>query len=287
MRMTLEELLRQGEEILKAAGIEEAALDAWYLLEYICHMDKVYYLLHKKEIIEEKLQAAYEDVIRKRAERIPLQHITHEQEFMGYSFYVNENVLIPRQDTEILVERILSDQKRNAERESISVLDVCTGSGCIIISLAKEMPLKKAAAVDISKEALEVAKKNCEQLDVLVELKQSDLFEAVTEQYDVIVSNPPYIESREIEELMPEVKNHEPLLALDGKEDGLYFYRKIIEESTKYLKDNGSLYFEIGYNQGAAVKQMMDDAGFLDVKVEKDLAGLDRIVFGRFSMKNP
>lgn len=285
--MTLEELLRQGEDILKAAGIEEAALDAWYLLEDICHIDKVYYFLHKKENVEENVQSAYEDVIGKRAERIPLQHITHRQEFMGYSFYVNENVLIPRQDTEILVERILSDQKRNAEKEELSVLDVCTGSGCIIISLAKEMPLKKAAAVDISKEALEVAKKNCEQLDVLVELKQSDLFEAVTEQYDVIVSNPPYIESREIEELMPEVKDHEPLLALDGKEDGLYFYRKIIEESTKYLKDNGSLYFEIGYNQGAAVKQMMEEAGFLDVTVEKDLAGLDRIAFGRFFMKNP
>ena len=279
--MTLEELLKQGEKDLQAAGIEEADLDSWYLLEYVFDIDKVYYLLHKKEEIEVHKKNAYEDVIKKRARRIPLQHITNRQEFMGHSFYVNENVLIPRQDTEILVECIISDWKENMNKKAMSILDVCTGSGCIIISLAKELQLEKAAAVDISKAALEVAKKNCEQLEVLVELKQSDLFENVTEQYDVIVSNPPYIESKEIAKLMPEVKDHEPIVALDGKEDGLYFYKKIIAESTHHLKDGGSLYFEIGYNQGLEVKQMMEAAGFLNVTVEKDLAGLDRIVYGQ------
>lgn len=278
--MTLEKLLEQGEGILKAARIEEAALDAWYLLEYTCNIDKIYYLLHKKEDIEVQKIKSYEAVIRKRAKRIPLQYITNRQEFMGYSFYVDENVLIPRQDTEILVERILADLKSEADKESISILDVCTGSGCIIISLAKEMQLKKAAAVDISKEALKVAKKNCDQLEVLIELKQSDLFEAVIGKYDVIVSNPPYIRSEEIETLMSEVKDHEPMLALDGREDGLYFYRKIIGESVKYLNDGGRLYFEIGYDQGESVKQLMENAGFHYVKVEKDLAGLDRVVYG-------
>lgn len=278
--MTLEELLKQGEEILKAAGIEEAALDAWYLLEYICNIDKVYYLLYKKENVETQKINSYESVIQKRANRIPLQHITNRQEFMGYSFYVNENVLIPRQDTEILVERVLSDLKTEADKKSISILDVCTGSGCIIISLAKEMQLRNAVGVDISTEALEVAKKNCEQLEVLVELKQSDLFEAVTDKYDVIVSNPPYIRSEEIVTLMPEVKDHEPMLALDGREDGLYFYRKIINESAGYLNDGGRLYFEIGCDQGTEVERLMKNAGFHHVKVEKDLAGLDRVVYG-------
>ena len=278
--MTLEELLKQGEEILKAAGIEEAALDAWYLLEYICNIDKVYYLLYKKENVETQKINSYESVIQKRANRIPLQHITNRQEFMGYSFYVNENVLIPRQDTEILVERVLSDLKTEADKKSISILDVCTGSGCIIISLAKEMQLRNAVGVDISTEALEVAKKNCEQLEVLVELKQSDLFEAVTDKYDVIVSNPPYIRSEEIVTLMPEVKDHEPMLALDGREDGLYFYRKIINESAGYLNDGGRLYFGIGCDQGTEVERLMKNAGFHHVKVEKDLAGLDRVVYG-------
>ena len=280
--MALQELLEQGEEILKTAGVEEAALDAWYMMEYICNIDKVYYLLHKKEDVEIQKINAYMSVIQKRAKRIPLQYITNRQEFMGYSFYVNEHVLIPRQDTEILVERVLADLK--AEQDEKSILDVCTGSGCIVISLAKEIPLKKAAAVDISKEALEIAKRNCKQLEVSIELKQSDLFETVTGKYDVIVSNPPYIRSEEIDTLMPEVKYHEPVLALDGREDGLYFYRKIISESTEHFNNGGRLYFEIGCNQGDEVKQLMEDAGFHHVKIEKDLAGLDRIVYGMWSL---
>lgn len=278
--ITLEQLLQHGVKVLEAAGIEEASIDAWYLLEYILHIDKVYYLLHKTETIEVQIEDSYETVLRKRANRVPLQHITNRQEFMGYSFYVNENVLIPRQDTEILVERVLSDSKKESEIKSI--LDVCTGSGCIIISLAKEMKLEKATAVDISKEALEVARKNCEQLEVLVELKQSDLFEAVTGTYDVIVSNPPYIQTKVIDTLMPEVKDHEPILALDGKEDGLYFYRKIINESKNHLNNKGKLYFEIGCDQGESVKELMEQAGYRDIKVEQDLTGLDRVVYGKY-----
>ena len=272
--MTLEELLTTGISRLTEAGIEEANIDSAYLLEYALHVNRVSYILNKNQEVSEKDAEKFLSVIKKREERIPLQHITGEQEFMGYSFLVNEHVLIPRQDTEILVEQVA----RVAEGKR--VLDMCTGSGCILLSLAKLCNLQSALGVDLSKEALEVANRNRERLQCDAEFIQSDLFEQVTGSFDVIVSNPPYIETEVITGLMEEVREHEPYMALDGGQDGLIFYRRIVSEAGKYLSENGYLCFEIGYNQGLEVKKLMEEVGFVECQVIKDLAGLNRVVMG-------
>ena len=272
--MTIEQLKKQGSDCLRAADIAEADLDAAYLLEYVLHIDRMTFLLDREKEVSLEDANRYMEQIEIRAKHIPLQHITGEQEFMGYSFKVNEHVLIPRQDTEVLVEQVakLADGKR--------VLDVCTGSGCIILSLDKLCNLTKAVGVDLSSEALKVARENGNRLAGSVEWIESDLFTNVTGTFDIIVSNPPYIETKVIDGLMEEVRCHEPMMALDGGEDGLYFYRKIVEESGKYLSDNGYLCFEIGYNQGEEVKTLMENAGFRDCQIIKDLAGLNRVVMG-------
>lgn len=279
--MTLEEAYGFGKKILEEQNIGDASVDAWILLEYITEISRAMYYVNPKQKITTEQKEQYESFIEQRAKRIPLQHLTGTQEFMGVSFEVNENVLIPRQDTEILVETVLEELEPN-----MRVLDICTGSGCILISLLKMMQddkgqdMIKGIGVDISEKALEVAEKNAHRHNVEAVFMQSDLFEKVEGIYDVIVSNPPYIKTEEIENLEDEVKLHDPMLALDGKEDGLYFYRKIIKESKKYLKKNGKLYFEIGHTQGQEVKILMEEAGFSNVKIKKDLAGLDRVVYG-------
>lgn len=279
--MTLEEAYGFGKKILEEQNIGDASVDAWILLEYITEISRAMYYVNPKQKITTEQKEQYESFIEQRAKRIPLQHLTGTQEFMGLSFEVNENVLIPRQDTEILVETVLEELEPN-----MRVLDICTGSGCILISLLKMMQddkgqdMIKGIGVDISEKALEVAEKNAHRHNVEAVFMQSDLFEKVEGIYDVIVSNPPYIKTEEIENLEDEVKLHDPMLALDGKEDGLYFYRKIIKESKKYLKKNGKLYFEIGHTQGQEVKILMEEAGFSNVKIKKDLAGLDRVVYG-------
>lgn len=273
--MTARELLSWGEERLSKAGIEDAKLDAWYLLEYSLPTDRVSFLMKGNASVTEKKKEEYEVLIEKRASHIPVQHLTGVQDFMGFTFKVNEHVLIPRQDTEVLVEEVLKVSKGK------KVLDMCTGSGCIIISLAKLGQLESAAAVDISTEALKVARENAASLKAEISFVESDLFEKVEGLYDIIVSNPPYIESEEVEKLEPEVKDHEPRLALDGTEDGLYFYRKIIEEADKYLTENGAIFFEIGYNQGEAVSELLRAKGYQDIKIIKDLPGLDRVVAGK------
>lgn len=279
--MTLEEAYGFGKKILEEQNIGDASVDAWILLEYITEISRAMYYVNPKQKITTEQKEQYESFIEQRAKRIPLQHLTGTQEFMGLSFEVNENVLIPRQDTEILVETVLEELESN-----MRVLDICTGSGCILISLLKMMQddkgqdMIKGIGVDISEKALEVAEKNAHRHNVEAVFMQSDLFEKVEGIYDVIVSNPPYIKTEEIEKLEDEVKLHDPMLALDGKEDGLYFYRKIIKESKKYLKKNGKLYFEIGHTQGQEVKILMEEAGFSNVKIKKDLAGLDRVVYG-------
>lgn len=274
MSITIEQLKKQGSDRLRDAGIAEADLDAAYLLEYVLHIDRMAFLMDKEKEVSSEDASRYMEQIEVRAKHIPLQHITGEQEFMGYSFLVNEHVLIPRQDTEVLVEQVakLADGKR--------VLDVCTGSGCIILSLDQLCNLTKAVGVDLSTEALKVARANGTRLDGSVEWIESDLFANVTGSFDIIVSNPPYIETKVIDGLMEEVRCHEPMMALDGGEDGLYFYRKIVEESPKYLTNNGYLCFEIGYNQGEEVKALMEHAGFQECQVIKDLAGLNRVVMG-------
>lgn len=272
---TLQELLNEGIEELKKACIEDAKIDAWYLMEYAFSINRMQYMMKQDKIAQEETAKKYMQLILKRSCHIPLQHITGQQEFMGYPFLVNQHVLIPRQDTEILVEEVLK------QTEQADVLDMCTGSGCIIVALEKMGKLNRAVGADISEKALEVAKTNGIRLETNVEWIQSNLFEQVTGQYDIIVSNPPYIESKEIDLLMPEVKDHEPLLALDGHADGLYFYQTITRECISYLKENGMLYYEIGYNQGNAVKEILESNGFTNVHIIKDLTGLDRVVYGR------
>lgn len=348
------DVLNYGKKILKNAGIVEADLDAWYLFGQIFGISRAQYFLCARENIagstaqkmaaqeqtgnslesknaldcaelwlKEKL-SAYENTLKKRASRIPLQQILGQQEFMGLTFFVNEHVLIPRQDTETLVELVLNEQKD----KNVSILDMCTGSGCIAVSLKKLGGYVCVEGADISEEALKVAKRNSEEIlensdvnnDVVssrteqiqnctnltnnqnkqdnseermvsevrtvpqtgVTFRRSDMFSAFpeTERFNVIVSNPPYIPSAVIEELEPEVRDHEPRGALDGTADGLYFYRILAEECAKHLTPGGHVYFEIGYDQGMAVKELLDNHGFEDTRVIQDLAGKDRIVCG-------
>lgn len=273
--MTFREILAEGERQLAAAEVPEAKLCAWYLFACCFHMERSYFYLHEDKEAPAEAVCAYEAALVKRALRIPLEYITHETEFMGLSFYVDENVLIPRQDTECLVEEVLKVS------EGKDILDLCTGSGCIGISLAALGKCRSVTLADISPEALAVAEHNARRHGVEVILRQSDLFSSLAQRYDTIVSNPPYIPSEELSHLMPEVRDYEPHLALDGKEDGLFFYKSIILKSCDFLTEEGWLFFEIGYDQGEAVSCLMQEAGFTEVTIKKDLAGLDRVVSGR------
>ena len=273
--MTFREAISFGEEKLNIAGIEDAKNDAWLLLTFVCKIDRTYYYVHMDENMSAEQVAEYESVLSKRAEHVPLQYITGEQEFMGLPFHVNDAVLIPRQDTETLVEEALK-----VIRPGMKVLDMCTGSGCILISILKNVVDVEGAGFDISKQAINVAKENAKLNNVTATFERSDLFEGVTDTYDVIVSNPPYIPTEVIGGLMPEVAVYEPLQALDGKEDGLYFYRKIVATASEYLNPDGKILFEIGHDQGEAVSNLLLNAGFKNVKVIKDLAGNDRVVIG-------
>ena len=266
--------------LLTEAGIEEADLEARLLLEYVCHTDRNTLLVHGDREVSPKEQERLRELVSDRRKRIPLQQLTGIQNFMGLDFKVNSSVLIPRQDTEILVEEILKEL-----HDGMRILDMCTGSGCILISLMHYSNDCVGLGVDISEKALDTARENAGRLlgdDAKVFFLQSDLFDNVTGRFDLIAANPPYIPSAKIPELMPEVSRYEPHLALDGGEDGLNYYRQIIGRSREYLVRNGFLYFEIGYDQAEAVSAMMRDAGFREVKVVKDYAGLDRVVSGIF-----
>ena len=284
--MTYRECYEQGCRTLQAAGIEEAALDARLLLEAVCGTDRNDLLVHGEQPVAPEAEEKYLNWIRQRAEHIPLQQLTGEQGFMGLTFSVNEHVLIPRQDTEILVEEVLKEL-----HDGMRVLDMCTGSGCILLSLLHYSNDCEGLGVDLSAEALEVAGRNV--LKVLTPEKaehahflQSDLFEKVEGKFEIIVSNPPYIASAEVEKLMPEVRDHEPRMALDGTEDGLHFYRRIIKEAGKHLVNSGMLFFEIGYDQGQAVSELMRTQGYREVQVVQDYAGLDRVVLGTYCERN-
>lgn len=275
--MTYRQLYEYGEGKLKEAGIEEAGLDARLLLEYICHTDRNTLLVHGDREQNEMEEQFYRMCIEKRAARIPLQHITGEQEFMGLTFRVNQHTLIPRQDTEILVEEGMRHMF-----DGMRILDMCTGSGCILLSLLKYSNECEGTGVDISEEALRVARENAQRLGLEADFIQGDLFENISgKRFDMIISNPPYIETAVIETLMPEVREHEPVQALDGMEDGLFFYRKIVDKAAGFLEKGGWLLFEIGYNQGEAVRKLMTAQGFAAVEVVKDYAGLDRVVLGQ------
>lgn len=273
--MTYREAINLGEKVLSIADITDRKTDAWLLLAMVCKIERSFYYLHMEEEMPEEQLREYEIALKKRAEHVPLQYIVGETEFMGLKFNVNSSVLIPRQDTETLVEQALKVVK-----PGMKVLDLCTGSGCIIVSILHNVPDVEGYAIDISKQALNVAKENAKLNDVSVIFERSDLFDHVTGTFDVIVSNPPYIRTEEIVKLMPEVQMFEPLEALDGKEDGLYFYRKIITECRDYLNPEGRILFEIGYDQGEDVSALLREAGFKEVTVIKDLAQNDRVVTG-------
>lgn len=276
--MTYQELLRQGVQKLTAAEITDAQTDAWLLLEFVTGIDRTHYFIRQKENCSTGEVKKYNALLEKRACHVPLQHLTGVQEFMGYPFSVDEHVLIPRQDTELLV---LEALKRIKEKDR--VLDMCTGSGCIIISLAKKSVGQSFTGADISGEALRIAQKNAADLQASVQFMQSDLFENIDGLFEVIVSNPPYIRSDEILRLMPEVREFEPVLALDGRADGLWFYREIVRQAEAHLQRGGWLLFEIGCDQGKDVSVMMEAAGYTEIEIKKDLAGLDRVVCGRRS----
>lgn len=318
--MTYRELLKEGINLLCERGITEYENNAWLLFEYVFDMKRHQYFMKMNDsVADDRAVVRFRECVARRAEHIPVQYITGTQDFMGLTFKVNENVLIPRQDTEILVENVLKvvkqmrsvsareidvlhslqmahEQKKpagdkvcNSDRcENIRILDMCTGSGCIAISVSR-LENVEATAVDISENALKVAKENAKKLGAdRVNFIQSDLFEKInmnngveqSQRYDIIVSNPPYIPTKVVDGLLPEVREHEPRLALDGTDDGLEFYRRITEESVKYVKENGWLMYEIGCEQGEAVKKLMMDKGYEEVNIIKDLAGLDRVVAG-------
>lgn len=273
--MTYREALTAGSRLLEKYQIPDAKTDAWLLFAAACGIDRNFYYMHMEEAVADQAQEVYENFLKQRIGRMPLQYITGEQEFMGLPFRVNPHVLIPRQDTEILVEEAL---KRI--RPDMQVLDMCTGSGCIIVSICKSCRDIRAVACDISVEALAVAAENAKTNGVQVQLVQGDLFEQIQGEFDVIVSNPPYIPTGELSGLMQEVRDFEPQLALDGDADGLLFYRRMIKDGKRYLKPGGFLLFEIGCDQGQAVSDLMRQAGYQDIEVSRDLAGLDRVVTG-------
>ena len=271
---TLREAERRGTAYLAAGGREDAAQTARLLLCHVLNFNFTDYVLAREDLLSPRDAARYEELLTRRASGVPLQYLTREQNFCGLSLYVDERVLIPRQDTECLVEEVLRDGARGA------LLDLCTGSGCIPLALLKHGNFSCALGADISAEALAVAEINRARTGLPLRLRQSDLFSEIPERFDVITANPPYIESAEIESLSVEVRDHEPRLALDGAADGLAFYRRLAAESGAHLKPGGRLYLEIGMAQGAAVVSLLEAAAFSDIQIIRDLAGRDRIVKG-------
>lgn len=279
--MRYDEAVKDGAERLVRAGIEEANLDARLLLEKACGTNAATLYSHPEREVTDDEYSEYVNMLERRESRIPLQHITEVASFMGLDFKVNCNVLIPRADTETLVEEALK-LRMDGDR----ILDMCTGSGCILISVLNYSNDCEGVGADISPKALETAKANAEAIlcnkedDTKISFVESDLFENVTGKFDLILSNPPYIATDIIPTLMPEVAKYEPIIALDGKNDGLWFYERIVERLEEYLKPGGSVVFEIGYDQGEAVGNLLKNKGFVGIEVVKDYAGNDRVVKG-------
>lgn len=293
MAATYREILKACEKELTEAGVPGADWDAWLLLSHCFGLDQSSYLLRrdqKQELPKEKLEEL-QRLTQERRKRIPLQYLLGTQEFMGLSFLVNESVLIPRADTETLVEAVLEDCRKACGREmseaakEMSVLDVCTGSGCIAIALACLGGFGCVDAADLSEEALCTAECNAARNGASVRFFHGDLFGGISKSYDVIVSNPPYIEDSVIEGLEPEVRDYEPRMALSGGADGLDFYRRLAREAGAYLKPGGRIYLEIGYNQSEWVAGLLRNHGFTEIRVRKDLAGKDRVVSACYGTK--
>lgn len=271
--------LEEGSKYLLDKGLEEWKIDSWYLFSHIFNIDRARYFLVTDNEVSQPQYDEYMNLIKRRANHVPLQHILGYTEFMGLRFNVNRHVLIPRQDTEVLVQEVMKVSKGK------DVLDLCTGSGCIIISLKILGLINKAVASDISKESLKLAKENAAINDANVTFIESDLFANIEGKYDIIVSNPPYIPVSDIQDLSIEVRDHEPHLALDGKEDGLYFYRLIAKDVKNYINLDGYLFFEIGYNQAEDLIEILESEGIREIEVIKDLMGLDRVIKARVYAK--
>lgn len=274
MEVLVRDIIDNAAEKLKKAEIMDYAIDVWFLAEFVFGVKRTDLYIHPDITVSKEKAAEYMKLIDEREAKVPLQYLTGTQEFMGLTFHVNENVLIPRQDTEILVEQTI----KHISGKELKVLDMCTGSGCIAIAIDKFCKKAEVTGADISHKALEVAKKNNLSNGANVAFVQTDLFENISQTFDVIVSNPPYIKSGEINGLMDEVRKFEPVGALDGDWDGLKFYRQICRNALKYLNKNGMIFFEIGYDQGQSVPQILQENGFKDIKVIKDLSGNDRVV---------
>lgn len=281
--MTVKEVREKIQKRLQKAEIEDFEYEVWMLLEWKLGIGRAEYFMDPDRGIPDKAWMSLNEVLRERERRIPLQYLMGSCEFMGYTFEVDERVLIPRQDTECLVELAVEKIRQTLrEQASCQVLDICTGSGCIGISVKLLCPEAEVTLSDVSEGALDVAKKNAWNLGASVRTIESDLFENIQGSYDYILSNPPYIPSRVIEGLMPEVREFEPRIALDGTEDGLYFYRAIAEDAVGYLRPGGWLIFEIGQEQGEDLLSILREQGFENTEIKKDLAGLDRIAVGRW-----
>lgn len=287
---TYMDLYEEGKKRLSLAHVREYEIDARYLLLFVYGIDMNEMLMNYATPFDEtkiRKTGTYFEAVGRRAQRIPLQQITHTQNFCGYEFHVDEHVLIPRLDTEVLVEETLKSlketaagyQKSGRKMPSLSLLDLCTGSGCIAVVLKKQAPFLAVTAADISAGALEIAQANAAANEAEISFVRSDMFAGLSgKKYDIITCNPPYIKSSVIEMLAPEVKDHEPRLALDGAEDGLKFYRILAAGLKDHLNPGGKVLLEIGFDQAAEVSALLQSAGFRDVRVIKDLARLDRVV---------
>lgn len=285
--MTIRECVKKGASILTEAGIDNATEDAKLLAMYTFDLTYQDFLLNIDDEADEDLIEWYARYIELRSTHYPCQYITGEQCFMGYNFRVAEEVLIPRPETELLVEQALMLSK---DKIPCKTLDLCCGSGCIGISYKKKRLEQgiddDVTLVDISRDAIALTNDNASNLNVKVNVERSDLFERIDDRFDMILSNPPYIQTDVIQTLMEEVRDYEPMLALDGHEDGLFFYDRIIKEAREHLYDGGMVLFEIGYDQYEAVRQLFVDAGYEDINLVKDYAGLDRIVTARWRNNN-
>lgn len=283
--MTLKDALMMGMDKLKSAGLEAPAVEAGVLLCQAAHRDKTFLYTHGETILSHEELCSYNEMINRRLQGVPLQYITGHQEFMALDFKVNPHVLIPRQDTEVLVETLMKHIGKHSAG-NIGILDIGTGSGCIAVSLAYYIKNCLVTAVDISDGALALAQQNAAALGVgsRIDFLKGNLFEGLEgKKFDVIASNPPYIPSFEIDGLQTEVKDHEPLAALDGGTDGLDFYRRIIEKAPLYLKEEGLLAFEVGFGQSQAVSSLMKKS-FKDIGIVRDLAQIERVVTGRLKL---
>lgn len=284
--MEINQLLRTGVDMIKDREYGNPVLEATMVLETLLDVDRIYIYTHGKEKVEQATLDKFLELMKKRAKGYPIQYILNEKEFMGLNFYIEEGVLIPRPDTEILVEYILNYIDMNYKDKSINLLDLGIGSGAIALSIANYKRHINVYGVDSSDIAMKVASINRKKFNLNnVKLYKGDLFQGIKElglegKFHIIASNPPYISKEEIQTLQKEVKDFEPMAALDGGEDGLDFYRIIVPESKKYLMNNGLLIFEIGWEQGKTVSNLLLDEGFKNIKILKDLQGLDRVVLG-------